>query len=45
MLAQAAQGLKDDLLSLAQRCYPDVLRQARWASSMIKVFSPQIMAG
>jgi hypothetical protein len=45
ILAQTAQGLKDDdLLALAQRCHPDVLRQARWANSMIKVMSPQIMA-
>jgi hypothetical protein len=46
ILAQTAQGLKDDdLLVLSQRCHPDVLRQARWANSMIKVMSPQIMAG
>jgi hypothetical protein len=46
LLAQTAQGLKDDsLLGLAQRCHPDTLRQARWANSMIKVMSPQIMAG
>jgi hypothetical protein len=46
MLAQTAQGLKDDeLLALSQRCHPDALRQARWANSMIKVMSPQIMAG
>jgi len=46
MLAQTAQGLRDDdLLALSQRCHPDSLRQARWANSMIKVMSPQIMAG
>jgi hypothetical protein len=46
ILAQTAQALKDDdLLALSQRCHPDVLRQARWANSMIKVMSPQIMAG
>jgi hypothetical protein len=45
MLAQTAQGLKnDELLTLAQGCHPDVLRQARWGKSMIKVVSPQIMA-
>jgi hypothetical protein len=45
VLAQTAQGLKDDdLLALSQRCHPDVLRQARWANSMIKIMSPQIMA-
>jgi|tagenome__1003787_1003787.scaffolds.fasta_scaffold20530570_2 hypothetical protein len=45
VLAQAAQGEKDDrLLQLAQRCQPDALRQARWANSLIKVVSPQIMA-
>jgi hypothetical protein len=46
LLAQTAQSLKDDeLLALAQRCHPDALRQARWANSMIKIMSPQIMAG
>lgn len=45
LLAQTAQGIKDDeLLALAQRCHPDTLRQARWANSMIKVISPQIMS-
>ena len=45
LLAQTAQALKDEhLLALAQRCHPDTLRQARWANSMIKVMSPQIMA-
>jgi hypothetical protein len=45
ILCQTAQGLKDDdLLALCQRCHPDTLRQARWANSMIKVMSPQIMA-
>jgi hypothetical protein len=44
LLAQTAQALKDDeMLGLAQRCHPDTLRQARWANSMIKVISPQVM--
>jgi hypothetical protein len=45
LLAQAAQGEKDEqLFQLAQRCQPDALRQARWANSLIKVISPQVMA-
>jgi hypothetical protein len=44
LLAQAAQALKDrELLSLAERCHPDTLRQARWANAMIKELSAQIL--
>lgn len=46
ILAQAAQGAKDaDLLSVAQSCHPDTLREARWTNAMIKVVSPQVIAG
>lgn len=46
VLGQTAQGVKDDeLLALTQRCHPDTLRQARWANNMVKVVSPQVMAG
>jgi hypothetical protein len=45
LLGQTAQATKNEqLLELVQRCHPDTLRQARWANSMIKVLSPQIMA-
>jgi hypothetical protein len=45
VLGQTAQATKNDsLLELVQRCHPDTLRQARWANTMIKVLSPQIMA-
>ncbi|MBF6435379.1 hypothetical protein [Nocardia cyriacigeorgica] len=34
-----------DLLELAQDCHPQTLRQLRWANAMLKVLSPQILAG
>ncbi|WP_323959644.1 hypothetical protein GC088_14105 [Arthrobacter sp. JZ12] len=44
MLAQAAQGIKHtDLLDVAARCHPETLRQMRWANSMLKVNSTQIL--
>lgn len=44
MLAQAAQATKDDkLLTLAQRCHPDTLRQTRWANAKLKESCPQIL--
>jgi hypothetical protein len=44
MLAQAAQAAKDDsLLDLATTCHPQTLRQIRWANTMIKNLSPQIL--
>ena len=44
MLAQAAQGIKHtDLLEVTKRCHPDTLRQVRWANSMLKVESTQIL--
>jgi hypothetical protein len=45
MLGQTAKGSKNEqLLQLVQRCHPDTLRQARWANSMMKVLTPQVMA-
>jgi hypothetical protein len=44
LIAQGAQAAKDDeLLSLAQRCHPQVLRQMRWANAMLKELSPQAL--
>lgn len=44
MLAQAGQGIKHtDLLDVTKRCHPDTLRQMRWANSMLKVNSTQIL--
>lgn len=45
LLAQGAQAAKNrELLSLAQRCHPETLRQVRWANAHLKVVAPQIMA-
>jgi len=44
MLAQYAQAERlDDLLALTERCHPQNLRQLRWANTMIKTQSPQIL--
>jgi hypothetical protein len=44
MVAQVAQGVEDtQLLTLAQRCHPQNLRQARWANSRIKESATQIL--
>ncbi|WP_328558767.1 hypothetical protein [Streptomyces coelicoflavus] len=44
MLAQAAQASKDSgLLALVSSCHPQTLRQMRWANTMIKNLSPQIL--
>jgi hypothetical protein len=44
LLAQAAQAKKNqELLSLAQRCHPETLRQARWANTKLKETSPQTL--
>jgi len=46
LLAQTAQAVKDsDLLSLAQDCHPQTLRQMRWANAKLKEVSPQVMTG
>ena len=44
VLAQTAQAMKDTtLLSLAQECHPETLRQMRWANAKVKETSAQIM--
>lgn len=44
LLAQTAQAAKDrELLDLTKRCHPQTLRTERWANSMIKVISPQVL--
>lgn len=44
MLAQAGQAAKDTrLLDLAASCHPQTLRQMRWANTMIKNLSPQVL--
>jgi hypothetical protein len=46
MLAQAGQAAKDTrLLDIAADCHPQTLRQVRWANTMIKNLSPQILTG
>ncbi|MGW7097864.1 hypothetical protein [Streptomyces sp. NPDC054838] len=46
MLAQTARATRDArLLALASSCHPQTLRQVRWANTMIKTLSPQILAG
>jgi hypothetical protein len=45
MLAQHAQARRErDLLSLTARCHPQTLRQIRWANTMIKTLSPQVLS-
>jgi ERCC4-related helicase len=44
MLAQVAQAKRErELLALTERCHPQNLRQLRWANTMIKVQTPQIL--
>ncbi|MET8946190.1 hypothetical protein ABZX30_22080 [Streptomyces sp. NPDC004542] len=44
MLAQAARATRDNgLLELVSACHPRTLRQIRWADSMIKILSPQLL--
>lgn len=44
ILAQTAQALKDrELLTIAQECHPETLRQMRWANAQLKVQSAQAM--
>ena len=44
VLAQTAQAMKDEeLLSLAQSCHPQTLRQMRWANAKVKEASAQLM--
>ena len=45
LLAQGAQAVKDtDLVSLAQSCHPQTLRQLTWTNAMLKTLSPQVLA-
>jgi hypothetical protein len=45
MLAQIAQAQHErELLALTESCHPQNLRQLRWANTMIKTQSPQILA-
>ena len=44
MLAQHAQAKHEtDILDLTEQCHPQVLRQIRWANTMIKALSPQVL--
>lgn len=44
VLAQTAQAMKDrELLTLAEDCHPETLRQMRWANAMVKVIAAQVM--
>jgi hypothetical protein len=44
VLAQTAQSMRDrELLSLAQDCHPQTLRQMRWADAKVKETAAQIM--
>ena len=43
-LAQAAQASRaEELVNLAASCHPQTLRQMRWANTMLKTMSPQIL--
>lgn len=45
MLAQAAQAQHErELLALTEECHPQTLRQIRWANTMIKTQTPQVLA-
>ena len=45
MLAQIAQAEHErDLLALTEECHPQTLRQIRWANTMLKTQSPQVLA-
>lgn len=44
VLAQTAQAMKDtELLTLAQDCHPQTLRQMRWANAKLKENAAQVM--
>jgi hypothetical protein len=46
MLAQTAQAEHErQLLALTEQCHPETLRQIRWANTMIKTLSPQVLSG
>jgi hypothetical protein len=45
MLAQHAQAKREqDALDVATRCHAQTLRQIRWANTMLKTQSPQVLA-
>jgi hypothetical protein len=45
MLGQIAQAKHErELLALSKECHPQTLRQIRWANTMLKTQSPQILA-
>jgi hypothetical protein len=45
LLAQLAQAAEyADLLDLSSRCHPQTLRQIRWANTMLKTLSPQLLS-
>lgn len=45
MLAQIAQAEhRTHLMDLAARCHPQTLRQIRWANTMLKTQTPQVLA-
>ena len=44
ILGQGAQAAKDpELLQATKDCHPDTLRTLKWANTMIKVVSPQVL--
>lgn len=44
-LGQGAQAVSDTkLLALTKACHPQTIRQAKWANSMCKNLSPQVLA-
>lgn len=45
MLGQISQAKRvPDLLDLTQRCHPRTLRQIRWANTMLKTHTPQVLS-
>jgi hypothetical protein len=45
MLAQIAQARREtELLEVSTRCHPQTLRQMRWANTMLKTLTPQVLA-
>ncbi len=45
MLAQISQARRAaELVELGKRCHPQTLRQVRWANTMVKTLSPQVLA-
>jgi len=45
MIAQIAQAKHErELLDLSEGCHPQTLRQIRWANTMLKTLSPQVLS-